>query len=464
MWGHMGDFILDETHRVGRGPTEIAVPAADLVVIEGPSRGVRVEVPPAGARVGSAPTCTLRLQDPTVSRVHCEIKALPNAFRLTDAGSTNGTYVGAVRVTSAEVPVGSVIRAGGSAFRIEARAEAQMLAISPKTELGELVGASLEMRALYSVLERVAPTDTTVLVQGETGTGKDVVARSIHALSPRAKGPFVPIDCGAIPEHLFESELFGHVRGAFTGAVSNRKGVFEEASGGTLFLDEIGEMPLSLQPKLLRALETRTVRRVGASTAVPVDVRVVAATNRSLARCVNDGTFREDLYYRLAVVEVSIPPLRDREGDVVILANRFFQRLTGQSAPLDATFAAQLATRSWPGNVRELRNFIERAVAMGQARAASAAPGGVSVPPPPAPSSASVLPAGIESIVPLSLPLKDAREVWTHEFERIYVEAMLRKTGGNVTRAAEAAGVSRRFLQRLCARLGVRAQDLDDDD
>jgi transcriptional regulator with PAS, ATPase and Fis domain len=455
----MSEFVLDETRKVGRGPSQLRVPSVDLVVLEGPARGARAHLPATGAKVGSAPTCTLVLADPTVSRVHLEIRALGSALRLRDAGSTNGTYIGGVRIHEADIPVGTVVRLGGSAFRVDAREDNTFVAISERTELGELVGSSLEMRALYAVLERVAPTDTTVLVQGETGTGKDVAARSIHALSSRSAGPFVPIDCGAIPEHLFESELFGHLRGAFTGAVSNRKGVFEEAAGGTLFLDEIGEMPLSLQPKLLRALETRTVRRVGASTAVPVDVRVVAATNRSLAKCVNDGTFREDLYYRLAVVEVAIPPLRDREGDVAILANRFFERLTGQKAPLDPAFVAQLAARSWPGNVRELRNFIERAVAMGQARPST----GASVAPPP-PTSAPVLPPGAESIVPLSLPLKEAREAWTREFERIYVEAMLRKTGGNVTRAAEAAGVSRRFLQRLCARLGVRAADLDDDE
>jgi DNA-binding NtrC family response regulator len=312
------------------------------------------------------------------------------------------------------------------------------------------------MRRLYAVLERIAPTNATLLIEGETGTGKDVAARSLHAASLRQSGPFVPVDCGAIPENLIESELFGHVRGAFSGAVSDRKGVFEEAHGGTLFLDEIGEMPLSVQSKLLRALETRSVRRVGGNSERPVDVRIVAATNRSLAACANQGTFREDLYYRLAVVEVKLPPLRARGEDIAILARHFYSRFAADvDASLPPSFIAMLCQRGWPGNVRELRNFIERSVSLGFVGEPAAA----------AETSRAIqaqLPFDLEPIVPLHLPLKDARQAWTESFESIYVRSMLKKTGGNLTHAAQLAGVNRRFMQRLVARLGLRASEIVD--
>jgi transcriptional regulator with PAS, ATPase and Fis domain len=358
-------------------------------------------------------------------------------------------------VRDADVRVGAAIRCGGTTFMIEAVGEPTFLPISDHESFGELVGKSFEMRRVYAALERIAQSSSTLLVQGETGTGKDVVARSVHAASSRAAGPFVPVDCGAIPENLFESELFGHVRGAFTGALSNRAGAFEEAHGGTLFLDEIGEMPLAMQAKLLRAIETRRVRPVGAPKELDVDVRIVCATNRTLAEMVNEGTFREDLYYRLAVVDVTLPPLRARREDIPALAQHLYAKVSGKNDALPSSFVASLSSRAWPGNVRELRNAIERAVTLGQITDAEPATGHV--------SGATVLPAGLASVVPLHLPLKDARLAWTNEFESIYVRAMLEKTSFNVTRAAELAGVSRRFLQRMMARLGLRsATDADD--
>jgi transcriptional regulator with PAS, ATPase and Fis domain len=311
------------------------------------------------------------------------------------------------------------------------------------------VGASFEMRRVYAMLERVCASDTTVLVQGETGTGKDVVARSIHAASKRAEGPFIPIDCGAIPEALFESELFGHVRGAFSGASVSRKGVIEEAHGGTLFLDEIGELPLLLQPKLLRAIETRAVRAVGANVSQPVDVRIIAATNRPLARSVNEGAFREDLYYRLAVVEIALPPLRARREDIAALANHFFRSFGGQGE-LPPSYVAALSQRGLPGNVRELRNLVERAMLLGT----------IGHPQPPTPPTPPAARGPIDALVQLNLPLKEARQAWTANFEHVYVKAVLERTRGNVTHAAELAGVSRRFLQRLAARLGIKASDV----
>jgi len=472
------EFVLDETARVSspanlehRG---IKILSVDLVVVDGPSRGERRRVNGGGTsgaviKIGSAEGSLLRLADKSVSRLHLELEIRQGGLTIRDLGSTNGTFIGDVRIRDADVLPGVVIRCGSSAFRIEPTDEPSFIAISDKTSFGELVGGSLEMRQVYAVLERVATTDTTLLVQGETGTGKDVVARSVHGASKRAGGPFVPVDCGAIPENLFESELFGHVRGAFTGAVQSRAGAFEEANGGTLFLDEIGEMPLAMQAKLLRAIESRRIRRVGSSKETDIDVRIVCATNRRLARMVNEGTFREDLYYRLAVVEVMLPPLRARKDDIPAIAQSLYakiMRARGEDAAasrgLPPDLAESLRARAFPGNIRELRNAIERAIALGQTTMPAASS------PSPSPSSQGaeqpVLPAGIESIVPLHLPLKDARDAWTSEFENIYVRAMLKKTNGNLTRAAELAGVSRRFLQRTIARLGLRASDLDDDD
>jgi transcriptional regulator with PAS, ATPase and Fis domain len=441
------------TSRIRVDPLGLRVLSIDLVVIDGPSRGLRVHVPDL-ARVGSAPGNLLALADPTVSRVHCEIRLRPDCVQIKDCDSTNGTYVEGVRLREGEVQPGASVRVGNSVFRIESAGAPSFLEISEHTSFGELVGGSLEMRRVYAVLERIAHTSSTLLIEGETGTGKDVVARSLHAASRRAQGPFVPVDCGAIPENLIESELFGHVRGSFSGAIGDRKGVFEEAHGGTLFLDEIGEMPLSVQAKLLRAIETRSVRRVGGNSERPVDVRIVAATNRSLAACANQGTFREDLYYRLAVVEVKLPPLRARGEDVALLAEHFHARFAPDAAPLPPSFLRMLATRSWPGNVRELRNFIERSVSLGFIAEAPVAER--------ARPSLSLPPEALETIVPLHLPLKDARQAWTESFESIYVRRMLKKTGGNLTRAAALAGVNRRFLQRLVARLGLRASEEDE--
>jgi transcriptional regulator with GAF, ATPase, and Fis domain len=430
------------------------VPSLELVVTDGPDRGARCQVTPAGIRVGTAPNCALKLSDPTVSRLHCEVKSGTGEVRVSDLGSTNGTFIDGVRIHDAELTPGSRLRLGQSLIELSAGDGSYTLELSPRHSFGDVIGQSLEMRRMYSVLEKVAPTTTTVLIQGETGVGKELVARAIHESSPRARKPFVVVDCGAIAETLIESELFGHVRGAFSGAVGDRRGLFEEADGGTLFLDEIGELPLSLQPKLLRALERLEVRRVGGNTSRTVDVRIVAATNRSLASSVNDGTFREDLYYRISVVEVLLPPLRTRRDDIPLLAEHFYRRYAGDREPMPSELVASVLHRAWPGNVRELRNFVERSVSLGIAshrpgsEAQNAGSGSApSQPPPPVQGGA---------IVPVHLPLKDARAAFTEQFELLYVRALLDKTGGNVTRAAELAGVNRRSLQRLIASLGLR--------
>jgi transcriptional regulator with GAF, ATPase, and Fis domain len=312
-----------------------------------------------------------------------------------------------------------------------------------------MLGRSVAMRRVFAVLERISPTDTTVLIDGETGTGKELVAEAIHEESQRSGGPFVVFDCSAVSATLIESELFGHVRGSFTGAVGDRPGAFEAADGGTLFLDEIGELPLDLQPKLLRALERREVRRVGSNVARRVDVRIVAATNRNLAREVERGKFREDLYYRLAVIPVSLPPLRERLDDISLLVRHFEEQLrarSGSPSPLPDEIVAGLAARSWPGNVRELRNAVARALSLGSAGAA----GG-----PAAPQAA----VG-EGPVDLNEPLLAGRERVADVYERTYIEAALKQTGGNVSRAAELAQVNRKFIQRAMKRFGLRG-DID---
>jgi DNA-binding NtrC family response regulator len=308
-----------------------------------------------------------------------------------------------------------------------------------------LIAQSAAMRPVLELIARVGPSDANVLITGENGTGKGLVAQAIHAVSARGTRPFISVNMGGLPEGVFESELFGHVRGAFTGATSNRRGLFEEAAGGTIFLDEIGELPLSLQPKLLRALEGREVRPVGSNAPRAIDVRVVAATNRRLARAVNDGSFREDLYYRLAVVEIVLPPLRDRAEDIVTLANLFHAGITGADGTLSPQVLESLRSRSWPGNVRELRNFVERSALLGWTT-----PEPVEAPPAPAPATS------LEALASADLPLKEARDHCLVRFEALYITALLRKTRGNVTRAAGLAGVSRRYLHRLILERGLR--------
>jgi transcriptional regulator with GAF, ATPase, and Fis domain len=442
------------THVLPADRTALEFPQVHLHVLSGPDGGTSLRLAGESARIGTGDQCALRLKDPTVSRLHCVLELGRNSIRVVDSGSRNGTFIDGVRVRDADISAASTLRVGTTTIRIELGDESMRVELSDKTSLGGIIGGSVEMRRVYAIIDRIAPTDATVLIQGETGTGKEVVAQAIHDLSRRAKGPFVAVDCGSITESLIESELFGHVRGAFSGALATRAGLFEEADGGTIFLDEIGELPPALQPKLLRVLERREVRRIGANTPKAVNVRVIAATNRDLAHGVNEGSFREDLYFRLAVVAIHLPPLRARRDDIPALAQHFYERMQGSGAVAPSELVSQLMVRAWPGNVRELRNVVERSVSLGWAQSAHAegAP------------SATVLPSGLASLVPVDLPLKEARNAWTEQFESVYVRALLEKTDGNVSRAAEQAGVNRRFLQRMMARLGIRSASQHDDE
>jgi transcriptional regulator with PAS, ATPase and Fis domain len=433
-----------QTHVLGRDGT-LEVTSVKLSVIDGPERGRRLTVTEPLVHIGTAPGNRLVLTDPAVSRLHCEVQLGPEGVRITDTGSTNGTFVDGVRLRDGFLANGSSVRVGQSTVGVQFGSEPYRLPVSMRDHFGILLGGSVEMRRLYAVLERVSSTEATILVQGETGTGKEMVARAIHDASARAKGPFVAVDCGAIADNLIESELFGHVKGAFSGALGDREGLFEEAHGGTLFLDEIGELPLALQPKLLRALESRQVRRVGSNAMRAVDLRVVAATNRPLAQAVNLGTFREDLYYRLAVVEVVLPPLRQRREDIAVLARHFMQRFAGADQAVPPDLLATLLGRSWPGNVRELRNFIEQRVSFGL----GSEPASVRS------QRAPSLPPGLEAMVPADVPFAEARDAWMQTFERAYVTNVLRRAGGNVTHASEMAGMNRRLFYRVLERLGM---------
>jgi len=297
------------------------------------------------------------------------------------------------------------------------------------------------MRRLFALAQQVASADVTVLIEGETGTGKDALAEAIHQSGPRAKGPLVVVDCGAVPPNLFESELFGHEKGAFTGADRARAGCFEEADGGTLFLDEIGELPLPLQPKLLRVLESREVRRVGGSAQRKVNVRVVAATNRDLREEVNRGSFRQDLYFRLEVMRLRVPPLRERMEDVPVLAEHFRRAARADAPALSEDLLRHFANHPWPGNVRELRNAVERAVVLHDA---------------PALAAAAVEATGTEMAVDLRVPFKDAKNALTDAFERSYLKAMLASTGGNVSEASRRADIDRVYLLKLLKKHGLR--------
>jgi DNA-binding NtrC family response regulator len=409
-----------------------------------------------GARpvvVGAHASCDLVLSDPQVSRKHAEVAITPDGIRLRDLGSTNGTWYQGTRVTEAVVPAGATIKFGGTPVRVAA-ADAPSLPPSDREHFGHMAGKSVAMRELFSVLEMASPSDATVLIEGESGTGKELAARAVHDASARSQGPFVVVDCSAIAEHLIDSHLFGHVKGAFTGADRERKGAFVEATGGTLFLDELGELPLPAQAKLLRALEAQTVQPVGADRPVTVDTRVVAATHRDLSRMVAAKEFRFDLFYRLAVVHVALPALRERLEDLPHLIATFYQRRGAAPGPIDGDNLDRMRRYAWPGNVRELRNVLERAWALSGPSATfrdlklwldptAAAP-------------------QLGEVVDTSLGFKEAKERWNDHFERRYVALVFAANANNVTRAADHAGLSRRHFRELLYKHGIVERPDDD--
>jgi len=380
--------------------------------------------------LGSSPGAEVVIADPAVSRVHCHLEPREDGIWLTDINSRNGTLIESVRVREARVPDGAAISVGSTRLLLRYAREPRQVELWPTDRFGHLLGQSVVMRELFALLARVAESEVTVLVQGETGTGKELLARSLHDASPRATAPFAVVDCGALPDTLIETELFGYGRGAFTGAIDAHAGAIEAADGGTVFFDEIGELPFPLQSRLLRVIESRTVKRLGESRYRSVDVRFIAATNRDLLEMVNEGTFREDLYFRLAVMPLTLPPLRRRPEDVPLLV----QHLLPPGARLSDEVAAELSRRPWFGNVRELKNAIDRLLVFG----------GNDWPPEAELPSLEVLPA-----VALDSPFKDIRQRWLDHLERCYLEGLLRLHGRSLARVAEASGLHRSHVNRL---------------
>jgi transcriptional regulator with PAS, ATPase and Fis domain len=439
----------------------LSVPSL-AVSVTPPGGGPAIEAPLAlrPLVMGTSPDCDLVVADPKVSRRHCEIALTPQGIVIRDLGSKNGTLAGKVAIREALLPEGAVVTLGGSDLVVRRAGAPTLVPMSPAGSFGGAIGQSYVMRALFARLERAAATMQTILLLGESGTGKEVLARAIHDESPRRSGPFVVLDCGAITANLVESEVFGYARGAFTGAAGARVGLLEEANGGTLFIDEIGELPLDLQPKLLRALEARQVRRLGANDVRPFDARIVAATHRDLRARVAEGTFRQDLYYRIAVVEAHVPALRERKDDIPALVERFLAAHDPPRALADLPPHALplLAGHSFPGNVRELRNLVTRLVLFADLGLDLPALPSGEAGPPAAHAVAGPLGEAEQQRKLLELPLPAAREMVMERFERYYLAAKLEQHGGNITRAADAMGVSRQLVHRLLDRYGIKAR------
>ena len=436
-----------------RDAVELPSVRLTLVTHDGATQAVPLGVAPVV--LGTSPECDLVVVDPRVSRRHCQVAMTERGIVIRDLGSKNGTFVAGLQIFEAVLPPLAQATIGASTFSVQVVGAPSILQLSASARFGEAIGASLIMRALFAKLERAAATSETVLLLGESGTGKELLARGIHDASPRRDGPFVVFDCSAVAANLVEAELFGYARGAFTGAVAHRAGLLEQAHGGTLFLDELGELPIDLQPKLLRALEARQTRRLGTNEWRAFDARVVAATHRDLRARVAAGTFREDLYYRLAVVEAVVPPLRERRDDIPLLTERF---LAAQSpartlGDLPPNALEMLEAHGFPGNVRELRNVVTRLVLfpqLGEAAIGKLIPASGR-----APNSGATDDLGGF----VDLPLREARDAVVEQFEKRYVAARLRQNAGNVSKAAEAMGVSRQFLHRLMDRYGIKRND-----
>jgi transcriptional regulator with GAF, ATPase, and Fis domain len=453
---------------VDRKATKRKLRKSRLVVEQGPEAGNRLDIASERVTIGRSVICDLALTDEAVSGTHCEIVANEMGFLVRDLGSTNGTWVGGVRVREAWLEPGAALKLGGTVIRFERGSGSIEIDLSRREQFHDLIGHGVRMREIFAVLEKVAASDLTVLVRGETGTGKELVARAIHRASKRAQRPLVVQDCSAIPANLIESILFGHERGSFTGAADRKRGCFEVADGGTLFLDEIGELDLGLQPKLLRVLETHEVQRVGGTRMIPVDVRVVAATNRDLRQMVNEGTFREDLYYRLTVVQVDLPPLRERPEDIPALARQFLEESAKRGPQGQRTHytisddaMTKLQAYPWPGNVRELKNTIERAVSLAdesELGMQDLLPASQKTPP-------MFFPGGTaEQFVENEIPFKDAKQRVVDAFEAQYLKALLDKHGDNISRSARAAGLTRYHLRELAKRYGLRGESEGEDD
>ena len=427
-----------------------AFDGALVLRVEGSGKTLVLDDGAAGRLIlGRGPAAALVLEgDARISRRHAAIDLVGDVVRIVDLGSTNGVLVDGVRVFDAQLRGGERVVIGDTSLVVERRSETSDVKLAGAWRFGRVVGKSREMRRLYPLCAKLAAATVPVLIEGETGTGKEVLAEALHEEGPRHAAPFVVLDCTTIAANLMESELFGHERGAFTGATTAREGVLAQADGGTLLIDEIGDLDLALQAKLLRAIEKLEFRPVGGTRTRRVDVRLLAATRRDLDAEVPAGRFRDDLYHRLAVARIELPPLRRRRGDVALLVAEICRRHGATSAAVDPETLARWETEEWPGNVRELRNAVVRRLELGAEADAL-----VTRARPQPRTESGDLATVIASLLTTDAPLLVARQRITDEFDRQYVERVLAAHDGNVTRAAEASGIARRHFHRLLARV-----------
>ncbi|MFH1653541.1 MAG: sigma 54-interacting transcriptional regulator [Pseudomonadota bacterium] len=442
----------------------ISLRKCQLVVVKGPDSGKKLTLSKNEIKVGKKEDNDLVVTDKTVSRNHLEIQYKSDIFMLIDRDSTNGTYLNGNKVKEAYLFPGDQIKLGNTVLEFIAFDEGVKIEPSSREEFGEMVGKSKRMRQIFAILEKIAPSNATVIIEGDTGTGKDLVAKAIHEYSHRKNKPFIVFDCSAVAPNLIESELFGHERGSFTGAVKARRGAFEAANGGTIFLDEIGELTLDLQPKLLRALEQREVKRVGANVPIKIDVRVVCATNRNLRTEIKEGRFREDLYYRLSVVKIHLPSLRDRPDDISLLLEHFLSTSHLNKDPngnlkvthVDDETLKILSRHPWPGNVRELYNVMERAISFVEGDILTRSHLEFIF-------SESQVEHSDERTewMPLStdIPFKDAKAKIVEVFEKEYLTELLKRNDNNISKASREAKIDRKHLRNLLKKYGISSKD-----
>lgn len=454
----------DGSKTVTAHAARIAPPNGRYVEITAPGTPSVLRARNGILRIGREASNDMVIDDPFVSRNHLEVRVSPHGVEVVDLETKNGTYFQGARIRQMPVHTEATLVLGK---QITLRVRVIDESSTPRTDGVELVGNSPAIHKLRSAVARVAPTGLTVLIEGETGTGKEVIARAIHARSPRANKSFVVFDCGAVSPTLIASELFGHTKGAYTGAIGSSEGAFRRAHGGTLFLDEIGELPLDVQPALLRAIETRQVKPVGGDSYLPVDVRIIAATNRSLEEEVEAGRFRKDLLFRLAVTRIKVPPLRARTEDIPVLAQHFANAL---GATLSPDVLATLSARPWPGNVRELRNTVERAVLLSGGAGVTVTSiddlddiwdedDSVTPPPSTAPTnSMATIPPGalsLASMIPKGMSFQDAKQFAVDSFEREYLLRLFEESNYNLSEASRRSGVHRRYLRELYKKHGI---------
>jgi transcriptional regulator with GAF, ATPase, and Fis domain len=474
----------------GEWPTSRRLHKGKLVVVAGADQGKTLEIAKPRVTGGRSIISDLVVQDKAVSGTHFEVSAREDGYRLRDLNSRNGIFVGDLRIREVFLRPGTVFRIGHTSIQFQPTEDVVEIELSKRDRFDALLGGSPTMREIFAYLEKVAPSDLTCLITGETGTGKEMVARALHNASGRRNKPFVVLDCGSIPRELIESTLFGHEKGSFTGAVAQHVGCFEQANGGTIFLDEIGELDVVLQPKLLRVLEQREIKRVGGDRTIKVDVRVLAATNRDLREEVNKSAFREDLYFRLSVIHVEMPPLRERREDIPGLATHFLREVgarRGMTMAWSQDAMAALIGHSWPGNVREMRNVVERAAALSDgptisradlvfgremgpsvvaahdlaqagaqaAQRAAAELGGVHLPQPSGPATFD------PALLKAGLGFKGAKQTVVDAFEVAYLSALMARNDGNITRSAQEAGLTRYHLRELLKRHGLKGGEVE---